>query len=121
MRVLRVVSILTVVCLVAACAGIQQTQPKSAIDTQIMYRSQFNTALQQLNFELSTMPPDQQKAWAQKVIPFVSACSVALDAMDVEIGTGSSPSPENVQAYLTAKNQMIDTLAQIVLAKKGGK
>jgi hypothetical protein len=101
--------------------GCAQYQGKSTIDQQIMYRSQFNTALQQLNFELGTMAPEHQKAWAQKVVPFVTACAAALDTMDIVIGTGSSPSPENVQAYLTAKNQMIDVLAQIVLAKKGGK
>jgi hypothetical protein len=102
-------------------AGCTQMQGKSNIDNQIIYRSQFNTALQQLNFELGTMPPDTQKAWAQKAVPFVYACSLALDTMDMAIGTGSTPSPEDIQAFLKAKNQMIDVLAQIVLAKKGGK
>jgi hypothetical protein len=41
--------------------------------------------------------------------------------MDIAVGAGTSPTPENIQQYLTAKNQMIDLTAALILAKKGGK
>jgi hypothetical protein len=41
--------------------------------------------------------------------------------MDIVVGAGGTPTPENIQAYLAAKNKMIDLLASLVLAKKGGK
>jgi hypothetical protein len=102
-------------------AGCTQTGAKTGIDQAIQFRSAFNTLLAQFNTELSVMPPEQQKIWAQKAVPFMQAGVLALNTMDIAAGAGTSVSPETIQQYLTAKNQMIDLTASLILAKKGGK
>ena len=103
--------------LVAGCA----TSGTSTKDLAIQYRSAFNALLTQFDTELSTMPIDQQKSWAQKSVPFISAGVLALQTMDMQIGASGEMSQQTLQAYLTAKNQMIDLVANLMLAKKGGK
>ena len=110
------VAVVLAVMLLAGCANLGG---KTSIDQAIQYRSAFNTVLGQWNTELSVLPPADQKAWATKAIPFVQAGVLALDTMDIAAGLGTAPTPENIQAYLTAKNRMIDLLAQLILAKKG--
>lgn len=110
---------LTVMMCVALVAGCTQLGKNPSIDQAIQYRSGFNTMLSQFNAELAAMPPADQKAWAQKAAPIVQAGVLALDTMDVAVGLGGQPSPETIQQYLTAKNQMIDLLAKLVLAKGG--
>ena len=102
-------------------AGCANMGGKSGIDQAIQYRAGFNTILSKWNIELVGMPVDQQKAWATKALPFVTGGVAALDTMDIVVGAGGTPTPENIQAYLVAKNKMIDLLASLVLAKKGGK
>jgi hypothetical protein len=102
-------------------AGCAQTGAKTGIDQAIQFRSAFNTLLAQFNTELAAMPPDQQKVWAQKAVPFMQAGVLALNTMDIAVGAGSSPSPDTIQQYLAAKNQLIDLTASLILAKKGGK
>jgi hypothetical protein len=115
----KAVPIILCIILMAGCAALIGTN--TPLDQAIQYRSAFNTMLAQWNLELSGMPIDQQKAWAQKAIPFVQAGVMALDTMDLTIGAGSQPTPDTIQQYLMAKNRMIDLLAQLILAKKGGK
>lgn len=92
---------------------------KTSKDMAIQYRSAFNTLLSQFNTELSVMPPAQQKEWAQKAIPFMSAGVLALQTMDMQANADAPISQETFQSYLNAKNQMIDLIANLVLAKKG--
>ena len=112
---------LAMVLLLALVAGCAQTGAKTGIDQAIQYRSAFNTLLGQFNSELAAMPAVQQKDWATKSLPIVQAGVLALNTMDIAVGAGTSPTPENIQQYLTAKNQMIDLTAALILAKKGGK
>ena len=102
-------------------AGCANMGGKTSIDQAIQYRSAFNTLLGQFNSELAAMPAVQQKDWATKSLPIVQAGVLALNTMDIAVGAGTSPTPENIQQYLTAKNQMIDLTAALILAKKGGK
>ena len=117
MKRLTIVPILLIL-LVVGCTNMSG---KAGIDQAIQYRATFNTILSQWNIELSGMPVEQQKAWATKALPFVTGGVAALDTMDIVVGAGGTPTPENIQAYLAAKNKMIDLLASLVLAKKGGK
>lgn len=103
--------------LLVGCA----TQGTTTKDMAIQYRSGFNALLTQFDSELSTMPADQQKVWAQRSVPFITAGTIALQTIDMQVGTTGQMSAEAFQAYLTAKNQMIDLVANLVLAKKGGK
>jgi hypothetical protein len=105
---------ITLLMLLTGCAG-----TLSSIDQAIQYRSGFNTMLSQWNIELATLPPVEQKVWANQALPYIKAGVMALDTMDIVIQTGNTPSPENVQAYLQAKNAMIDLLAKLILTKKG--
>lgn len=115
-RVALIVMLLGFVCIGATCQNHGINVP---LDTAIQYRSAFNTMLMQWNSELATMPTTDQKLWAQKALPFVQAGVLALDSMDIAVGLGGQPSPETIQQYLAAKNQMIDLLAQLIVAKKG--
>ena len=102
--------------MLAGCGGKQ-----TSIDQAIQYRGAFNTLLAQYNAELAAMPAVQQKDWATKSLPIVQAGVLALNTMDLAVGAGTPPTPETIQQYLTAKNQMIDLTAALILAKKGGK
>ena len=110
---------LIIVLLGFVCIGATCQRQGLPVDSSIAYRSGFNTMLAQWNAELTAMPPADQKVWAQKALPIVQAGVLALDTMDIAVGLGGQPSPETVQQYLIAKNQMIDLLAQLILAKKG--
>jgi len=114
----KIIILLAMVALIAGCSGMGG---KATIDQAIQYRSGFNTMLSQWNTELAALPPADQKQWAVKAVPVVQGAVLALDTMDVAVGLGGQPTPETVQQYLIAKNKMIDLLAQLVLAKKGGK
>jgi hypothetical protein len=116
MKTMAAICLLAV--MVAGCAGLGG---KTGIDQAIQYRAGFNTLLSQWNTEIAVMPAEAQKEWATKALPIVIAGVTALDTMDIVVGAGGTPTPENVQAYLNAKNKMIDLLASLVLAKKGGK
>lgn len=113
MKHAKLTVVLIMCALLAACA----TAP--TIDTSIKYRSQFNALLSQFNLELAGMPLDQQKAWAQKAAPFVQTGATALDMMDITAGAGGTITPENLQQFMTAKNALIDLVANLVLSKKG--
>ena len=119
MRKLKVTVVLTVRLALAVMLAGCPAGGKATIDQAIQYRAGFNTLLSQWNMELAGMPVDQQKMWAVKALPFVTGGVAALDTMDMVIGAGGTPTPENIQAYLVAKNKMIDLLASLVLAKKG--
>jgi uncharacterized protein YceK len=116
---MRKITALFIVC--ALFVGCASMGGKTGIDQAIQYRAGFNTLLSQWNTELAAMPAESQKEWATKALPIVVAGVTALDTMDIVVGAGGTPTPENVQAYLNAKNKMIDLLASLVLAKKGGK
>lgn len=112
-------TILVVMICLAMVVGCATMGGSPTLDTAIQYRSGFNTMLSQWNTELATLPPADQKAWAQKAVPVVQSAVLALDTMDIAVGLGGQPLPETVQQYLAAKNQMIDLLAKLVLAKGG--
>ena len=114
----KIIALLAMVVLVAGCA---QMGAKTGVDQAIQYRSAFNTLLAQFNSELAVMPAPQQKEWATKSLPIVQAGILALNTMDLAVGAGATPTPQTVQQYLAAKNQMIDLTASLILAKKGGK
>ena len=121
MRTARVILMVMLLGFLAVGATCQQPGVNVPMDAAIQYRSAFNTMLMQWNSELAVMPPADQKVWAQKALPFVKSGVLALDSMDIAVGLGGQPSPETVRAYLAANNQMIDLLAQLILAKKGAK
>jgi hypothetical protein len=116
MRRLAIIPILLIL-LVTGCV----TQGQTIKDQAIQYRSAFNTVLSQFNTELAVMPIDQQKIWAQRAVPFMSAGVLALQTIDMQANAGAPVTQETIQAYLVAKNQMIDLIANLVLAKKGAK
>ena len=113
----RFIAIPIILILLIGCSPMGMTTK----DQAIQYRSGFNTLLSQFNTELSVMPIDQQKIWAQRAIPFMQAGVLVLNTMDMQINAGGPITQENIQAYLAAKNNMIDLIANLVLAKKGGK
>jgi hypothetical protein len=112
----RLVLVLMVIGLLVGCGSLGGKAP--IIDTAIQYRSTFNTLVASFSAEISTLPAEQQKVWAQQSLPFIQSGSLALDAMDVMVGTGGSPTPETVQQYIAAKNKLIDLLAKVILEKK---
>ena len=111
----RVLAVSLVVMLaLVACQGRQTT-----IDQAIQYRAAFNAAVGSFYSELQALPQAQQKDFASKAVPIVTAGKLALDTMDSMVGAGQSITPDQVQAFLAAKNQMLDLLASIVVAKGG--
>jgi len=109
----RLLAVFLILGLFIGCAGVQTTK-----DQAIQYRQQFNILLGQWNTELSTLPEAQRIDWAKKSVPVVQAAVIALDTMDIAVGQGGQLSADNIQAFLSAKNRLIDLIANLIASKK---
>lgn len=94
------------------CAATQ-----TAKDAYLMARLQFNEEVKRYNTYYEDATVDQQSQFQKEIEPYIIETENALDVWGSAVTLGNGDGSE-VEAYITAKNKMIDALVKIYEKKE---